>query len=135
MLLAILNLVLPEYYYSFAILSISKFLLNEILLLDNNFQLKIADAGFFKLFEKENDTLLKTDYVGTRGYQAPEILKKKEYTTACDVFSCGVVLFILLAGYPPFFDEDQRRLFRKIQDCKYHFHESYWKHIRNYKKI
>jgi len=45
---------------------------------------------------------MRTFYVGTRGYQSPEILKKKEYTTACDVFSCGVVLFILLAGYPPF---------------------------------
>eukprot|EP01084_Bolivina_argentea_P264255 447576_1 len=65
------------------------------LLLDANFQLKIADFGVNKVFETDNN-------VGTRGYQAPEILKKKEYTPACDIFSCGVVLFILLAGYPPF---------------------------------
>jgi len=72
------------------------------LLLDANFQLKIADFGLAKVFEKDEDALMRTFYVGTRGYQSPEILKKKEYTTACDVFSCGVVLFILLAGYPPF---------------------------------
>merc|ERR1712157_463781 len=71
-------------------------------LLDANFQLKIADFGLAKVFEKDEDALMRTFYVGTRGYQSPEILKKKEYTTACDVFSCGVVLFILLAGYPPF---------------------------------
>mmetsp|Transcript_53188 Transcript_53188/g.88170 ORF Transcript_53188/g.88170 Transcript_53188/m.88170 type:complete len:642 (+) Transcript_53188:151-2076(+) len=72
------------------------------LLLDANFQLKIADFGLAKVFEKDEDALMRTFYVGTRGYQSPEILKKKEYTTACDVFSCGVVLFILLSGYPPF---------------------------------
>ena len=72
------------------------------LLLDADFQLKIADFGLAKVFEKDEDALMRTFYVGTRGYQSPEILKKKEYTTACDVFSCGVVLFILLAGYPPF---------------------------------
>jgi len=72
------------------------------LLLDANFQLKIADFGLAKVFEKDEDALMRTFYVGTRGYQSPEILKKKEYTASCDVFSCGVVLFILLAGYPPF---------------------------------
>jgi serine/threonine protein kinase len=72
------------------------------LLLDANFQLKIADFGLAKVFEKDDDALMRTFYVGTRGYQSPEILKKKDYTTACDIFSCGVVLFILLAGYPPF---------------------------------
>ena len=45
---------------------------------------------------------MKTTYVGTRGYQAPELLLDKEYDLSCDVFSIGVVLFILLTGYPPF---------------------------------
>jgi len=46
--------------------------------------------------------VMKTHYVGTRGYQAPELLKRKKYGKACDIFSAGVVLFILLTGYPPF---------------------------------
>ena len=75
---------------------------SQNLLLDANLQLKIADYGLVNVFEKDEDALMTTFYVGTRGYQSPEILKKKEYTTACDVFSCGVVLFILLGGYPPF---------------------------------
>lgn len=45
---------------------------------------------------------MKTHYVGTRGYQAPELLRKKKYGKACDIFSAAVVLFILLTGYPPF---------------------------------
>lgn len=72
------------------------------LLLDVNFCLKITDFGLSKIMETEQDRIMKTTYVGTRGYQAPELLKNQKYTNACDIFSMGVVLFILLAGYPPF---------------------------------
>jgi len=72
------------------------------LLLDVNFCIKITDFGLSKIMETEQDRIMKTTYVGTRGYQAPELLKNQKYTNACDVFSMGVVLFILLAGYPPF---------------------------------
>lgn len=72
------------------------------LLLDVNFCLKITDFGLSKIMETEEDKIMKTTYVGTRGYQAPELLKNQKYTNACDIFSIGVVLFILLAGYPPF---------------------------------
>jgi len=75
------------------------------LLLDGRYQLKITDFGL-SFISKEKDRLdgvqIKTSYVGTRGYQAPELLKGEKYTKSCDIFSCGVVLFILLAGYPPF---------------------------------
>jgi len=73
------------------------------LLLDQKFQLKITDFGLSKILKPENrDDMMRTTYVGTRGFQAPELLKKEKYTRACDVFSAGVVLFILLTGYPPF---------------------------------
>jgi len=75
------------------------------LLLDRKYQLKITDFGLSFISKQKKDlkgTLIKTSYVGTRGYQAPELLKGEKYTKVCDIFSCGVVLFILLTGYPPF---------------------------------
>lgn len=71
------------------------------LLLDKNYQLKLTDFGLSKINENPNDTMT-TTYVGTRGYQAPELLNNKKYGKSCDIFSAGVVLFILLTGYPPF---------------------------------
>jgi len=72
------------------------------LLMDAHYQLKITDFGLSKLVRDADTAVMKTHYVGTRGYQAPELLKKKKYGKACDIFSAGVVLFILLTGYPPF---------------------------------
>jgi len=72
------------------------------LLMDAKYQLKITDFGLSKLCKDANTAVMKTHYVGTRGYQAPELLKRKRYGKACDIFSAGVVLFILLTGYPPF---------------------------------
>jgi len=73
------------------------------LLLDDRYQLKIADFGLSFLSKQHKDArdLLKS-CCGTPGYQAPELIKGEWYTKACDIFSCGVVLFILLTGYPPF---------------------------------
>ena len=78
------------------------------LLLDSHFRLKIADFGLSKVFNASDIDLhgnlspMETFNVGTHGFQAPEILNCQKYTFSCDIFSCGVVLFILLAGYPPF---------------------------------
>jgi len=72
------------------------------LLMDARYQLKITDFGLSKLVKDADKAVMKTHYVGTRGYQAPELLRRKKYTKACDIFSAGVVLFILLTGYPPF---------------------------------
>jgi len=72
------------------------------LLLDAQFQLKITDFGLSKVVKNADIARMKTHYVGTRGYQAPELLKRQKYGKACDIFSAGVVLFILLTGYPPF---------------------------------
>lgn len=72
------------------------------LLLDKHFTLKLCDFGLAKLIESDSDAIMETYHVGTRGYQAPEVLSKSPYTSSCDIFSAGVVLFILLSGYPPF---------------------------------
>jgi len=72
------------------------------LLMDARYQLKITDFGLSKLVKDADTAKMTTHYVGTRGYQAPELLKKRKYGKACDIFSAGVILFILLTGYPPF---------------------------------
>merc|ERR1712228_660282 len=72
------------------------------LLLDAKYNLKITDFGLSKIIQSDADSIMKTTYVGTRGYQAPELLLNQKYDLKCDIFSVGVILFILLAGYPPF---------------------------------
>jgi len=73
----------------------------ENLLLDDRYQLKVADFGLAAIRNDKED-LLRTE-CGTRSYMAPEILLHKEYNGAkADVWSCAVVLFIMLAGNPPF---------------------------------
>merc|ERR1719427_1104554 len=75
------------------------------LLMDGNYQLKLTDFGLSFLGKEGVDVdkiVMNTRFVGTRGYQAPELLKREKYKKACDIFSAGVVLFILLTGYPPF---------------------------------
>jgi len=69
-------------------------------LLTNDFSIKIADFGSSKRFR--SDQLMKTSRVGTRGYQAPELLLQRGYTTKCDIFSLGVLLFVSLTKHPPF---------------------------------
>jgi len=78
------------------------------LLLDHNFNLKVTDFGLSKVRDAEHQ-VMKTTYVGTKGYQAPELLLKRRYTDSCDIFSAGVIMFIMLTGYPPFEQADARK--------------------------
>jgi calcium/calmodulin-dependent protein kinase I len=67
-----------------------------------------------------------TTQCGTPGYVAPEILEGTPYDTRADMWSLGVIVYILLGGYPPFIEQNQRELFRKIRKGQYEFHEEYW---------
>lgn len=75
----------------------------ENILLDENFNLKIADFGFSaRLDGKDGSGFLKSS-LGTEGYMAPEINEKKAYIgSAVDLFSAGIILFIMYTGHPPF---------------------------------
>uniref|UniRef100_A0A0D3EVP4 non-specific serine/threonine protein kinase n=1 Tax=Oryza barthii TaxID=65489 RepID=A0A0D3EVP4_9ORYZ len=87
----------------------------ENLLLDENENLKVSDFGLSALAEsKRQDGLLHTT-CGTPAYVAPEVLSRKGYDGAkADVWSCGVILFVLVAGYLPFHDPNLIEMYRKI---------------------
>lgn len=92
---------------------------------DDDAELKIVDFGFAA--HVRGMSLSKQ--CGTPGYVAPEILENKLHGTPVDMWSFGVILFILLAGYPPFYDSDQKNLYRKIKSAAYEFHPKYWSTI------
>lgn len=94
----------------------------ENLLLDGNGDLKVSDFGLSALPEQlRNDGLLHTR-CGTPAYVAPEVLRKKGYDGAkADIWSCGVILFVLLAGSLPFQDENVMKMYRKVFKAEYEF--------------
>lgn len=92
----------------------------------NDTDIKLADFGFAKKVTSE--ACLKTQ-CGTPGYVAPEILEGVPYGTKSDMWSIGVIMYILLGGYPPFIEENQRELFRKIRKGEFEFHVEYWGHV------
>lgn len=57
---------------------------------------------------------------------APEILERKRYDTQCDLWSLGVIVYILLGGYSPFDERDQNILFDRIRAGDYVFHKEFW---------
>ena len=65
------------------------------------------------------------------GYVAPEIIKREPYGLGCDIWSIGIIAYILLGGYPPFNEPTQKELFNKIKAGKYEFHYDYWKDVSN----
>ncbi|MEQ2161690.1 hypothetical protein GOODEAATRI_012123 [Goodea atripinnis] len=58
-------------------------------------------------------------FAGTPGYLSPEVLRKEAYGKPVDIWACGVILYILLVGYPPFWDEDQHKLYQQIKAGAY----------------
>jgi len=84
--------------------------------------IKIADFGFSKNF---GDEKLKTS-CGSPGYVAPEVLTNEDYDSSVDLWSIGVIIYILLCGYPPFYADNAPSLFKKIMECRYDFDDSSW---------
>lgn len=88
--------------------------------------IKIADFGFAKKVSSSKCLLTQC---GTPGYVAPEILHGVPYGVKADMWSLGVIAYILLGGYPPFIEQNQRELFKKIKRGQYEFHVEYWGQI------
>ena len=80
---------------------------------------KVEDGKTKKMMTK-----LKT-CAGTSLYMAPEVIKKK-YTYSCDLWSAGVILYIMLSGYPPFFGENDMEVFEQVLSYKYDFEDEVW---------
>ncbi|CAJ2634753.1 unnamed protein product [Trifolium pratense] len=90
----------------------------ENLLLDAYGNLKVSDFGL-SAFTKQGDDLLHTT-CGTPNYVAPEVLSNHGYDgAAADVWSCGVILYVLMAGYLPFEEADLPTLFRRISAAEF----------------
>lgn len=88
--------------------------------------IKVSDFGLARFISLET---LATTTCGTPGYVAPEILYQQPYGKECDYWSIGVVLYIMLCGFPPFYDEDNMVLFEKIKHGRFTFPSPVWDDI------
>jgi calcium/calmodulin-dependent protein kinase I len=95
----------------------------NILLTDDtdNATIKIADFGFARPVAAGLSTAC-----GTPGYVAPEIINGRPYGKSVDIWSLGVIIYILLCGYPPFYNTNQSQLFKAIREGKFAFDAPYW---------
>eukprot|EP00735_Rhodelphis_limneticus_P003077 TRINITY_DN142_c0_g1::TRINITY_DN142_c0_g1_i1::g.14414::m.14414 TRINITY_DN142_c0_g1::TRINITY_DN142_c0_g1_i1::g.14414 ORF type:complete len:368 (+),score=139.29,sp/P25323/MYLKA_DICDI/47.37/1e-82,Pkinase/PF00069.20/2.1e-71,Pkinase_Tyr/PF07714.12/5.8e-32,Kdo/PF06293.9/3.6e+02,Kdo/PF06293.9/0.0002,Kinase-like/PF14531.1/0.00012,Pox_ser-thr_kin/PF05445.6/0.00043,APH/PF01636.18/89,APH/PF01636.18/0.1,RIO1/PF01163.17/0.024,YrbL-PhoP_reg/PF10707.4/0.058 TRINITY_DN142_c0_g1_i1:69-1106(+) len=89
-----------------------------------NATIKVADFGFSKLWNEETKVMYTS--CGTPEYVAPEVLLGRGYGTSCDIWSAGVIFYIMLCGYPPFFDENTPTLFDTIMAGKFDFPSPEW---------
>lgn len=92
--------------------------------------IKISDFGLAKMSNAE----LMLTACGTPGYVAPEIIKGDGYGKEIDYWSIGVILYIMLCGFPPFYADTNKQLFELILQCKYEFLSPYWDGISDMAK-
>ncbi|CAB4059828.1 CAMK1 [Lepeophtheirus salmonis] len=92
---------------------------------DEDSKIMISDFGLSKM----EDSGIMATACGTPGYVAPEVLAQKPYGKSVDVWSIGVISYILLCGYPPFYDENDANLFAQILKGEFEFDSPYWDDI------
>jgi len=101
----------------------------ENILLDDNLDIKLTDFGFARILRPGEELY---DLVGTPGYLAPELLKANMQETApgyrfeVDTWACGVVMYTLLVGCPPFWHRKQMVMLRNIMEAKFTFGSPEW---------
>jgi len=98
----------------------------ENLLCMDESHIKIADFGMSKDIENMGD--LKTT-VGTPSYIAPEVLVGGPYDSECDMWSIGVLSYVLLCGFTPFHGESQKQLFDRILNAQLEFFSPEWDEV------
>ncbi|XP_051890419.1 calcium/calmodulin-dependent protein kinase type 1-like isoform X2 [Pristis pectinata] len=92
---------------------------------DENSKIMISDFGLSKM----QDMGVMSTACGTPGYVAPEVLHQKPYDKAVDCWSIGVIAYILLCGYPPFYEDTESKLFARISKADYEFDSPFWDDI------
>ena len=98
---------------------------NILIVYNNGFFVKIAD---FVLSKDFSNSMLQT-CCGTPCYVAPEVIKGEVYTCQCDVWSLGIIAYLLVSGSLPFFDEDEEVVFDKILEGEYSFDDDVWQNV------
>jgi len=93
---------------------------------EDDTDVKIADFGLSKIID---ETKLMQTACGTPGYVAPEVLNAEGYDREVDMWSIGVITYILLCGFPPFYSESVPEVFEQIMKAEYDYPEEYWDEI------
>jgi len=98
---------------------------------DINSSVKIADFGMSKVYQDTDDdpVALMVTRCGTPGYVAPEVVSKKRYSEAVDMWSLGVVLYIMLCGRPPFYGDNDVQVMQRIKLGKFSMTGKHWSHV------
>jgi len=86
-------------------------------------EIVIIDFGLSKMVDRPDDHM--ATRVGTPYYIAPEVLNR-DYTKSCDLWSIGVITYILLCGYPPFYGDNDQMIFKQIQSGTFDFPPPEW---------
>jgi len=94
---------------------------------DKDSDIVIADFGIAKHLHSPEEQL--HSLAGSFGYVAPEVLGKKGHSKAVDIWSTGIITYVLLCGYSPFRSEDVKVLIKETTEAKIEFHERYWKNV------
>ena len=90
--------------------------------------IKVSDFGFAKfLIPKAQEKLFTA--CGTPSYVSPEIIESKGYDNKVDCWSLGVILYVMLCGFPPFYADDNNTLFNYIKTAEFEFHSPYWDNV------
>lgn len=93
---------------------------------DEDSIIKVSDFGLARYVESNE---LASTAVGTPGYVSPEIVSGQGYGKETDCWSLGVILYVMLCGFPPFFADDNAELFEMIKKAEYDFPEDFWAEI------